>query len=53
VADRTGVSDVEVGRFFSIGMLLNVAAALHLERMQDLCAEMSKSPDLTNCDRAA
>ena len=41
VATRTGVGEIELGAFFSTGMLLNVAAALGLQRFQDLCAVMA------------
>jgi len=43
VADRTGANEIELGRFFAVGMLLNVAAALGLKRFQDLCADLSKN----------
>ena len=43
VEGRTGVGEIELGTFFSTGMLLNVAAALGLERFQDLCAAMATS----------
>jgi AcrR family transcriptional regulator len=42
VADRTGITGTELGQFFAAGMLLNVAAALGIERFEDLCAEMAK-----------
>lgn len=42
VLERTGVDDLEVARFFSVGMLLNVAAALRHTRLQDLCAQLAK-----------
>jgi AcrR family transcriptional regulator len=41
VAQRSGISEIELGKFFSTGMLLNVAAALGLKRFSDLCAEMT------------
>lgn len=42
VLERTGVSEIELGRFFSVGMLLNVSAALGLKRFQELCADLAK-----------
>lgn len=43
VATRTGAGEIELGAFFSTGMLLNVAAALGLQRFQDLCTVMATS----------
>ena len=45
VAERTGATEVELGTFFSTGMLLNVSAALGLARFQDLCATMAIAKD--------
>lgn len=41
ITDRTEASDIELGQFFSVGMFLNVAAALGLKKFQDLCSQMT------------
>lgn len=41
ISARTGASEIELGAFFSMGMLLNVAAALGLQRFEEICAVMA------------